>query len=339
MSDAAARAAARRAKIQARGNAGLQKLAQTARGDEAEMLYGESSAEPSRTATPVATNTTAPPASASTSAAGNTGSRPNPAWTPPADQQQMAAQLEAMMSMFGGGAGGGGPGAGAPDMSALLNMLGAGPGGGVQNLLGDLDDPAGLNPPFGGMPDLSSLGSLSSLGNLGGGGGGGGSAGPGGLFGSGPAPRTRAERALPLIHVAAVLALVGAVVVWWEPALRHAAGLGALGLGTWDRWASLSGRRALGGTLAADLGGLQPLPLFWAFITLELLLTTSRALLGSSSRPPALLATFLPLLPPALGRRLRTGARYLSLAAQVYRDGCVLVWAVGVVVLVAEYVR
>jgi hypothetical protein len=38
--DAAKRAAARRAKIMARGNAGLQKLAQTARGDEAEKLYG-----------------------------------------------------------------------------------------------------------------------------------------------------------------------------------------------------------------------------------------------------------------------------------------------------------
>ena len=40
-SDAAKRAAARKAKILARGDAGLQKLAQTARGDEAEALYGE----------------------------------------------------------------------------------------------------------------------------------------------------------------------------------------------------------------------------------------------------------------------------------------------------------
>jgi hypothetical protein len=39
-SEAARRAAARKAKILARGNTGLQKLAQTARGDEAETLYG-----------------------------------------------------------------------------------------------------------------------------------------------------------------------------------------------------------------------------------------------------------------------------------------------------------
>lgn len=40
-SEAAKRAAARKAKIQARGNAGLQKLAQTARGEEAQALYGD----------------------------------------------------------------------------------------------------------------------------------------------------------------------------------------------------------------------------------------------------------------------------------------------------------
>lgn len=41
MSDAAKRAAARKAKILARGNTGLQKLAQTARGEEADALYGD----------------------------------------------------------------------------------------------------------------------------------------------------------------------------------------------------------------------------------------------------------------------------------------------------------
>ena len=46
-SDAAKRAAARRAKILARGNAGLSKLAQSARGEEAEKLYGDGqSAQP-----------------------------------------------------------------------------------------------------------------------------------------------------------------------------------------------------------------------------------------------------------------------------------------------------
>lgn len=38
--EAARRAAARKAKILARGSAGLAKLAQTARGDEAQTLYG-----------------------------------------------------------------------------------------------------------------------------------------------------------------------------------------------------------------------------------------------------------------------------------------------------------
>lgn len=43
--DAAKRAAARKAKILARGNTGLNRLAQTARGDEADKLYGHGESE------------------------------------------------------------------------------------------------------------------------------------------------------------------------------------------------------------------------------------------------------------------------------------------------------
>jgi hypothetical protein len=43
--DAAKRAAARKAKILARGNTGLDRLAQTARGDEAQKLYSHGESE------------------------------------------------------------------------------------------------------------------------------------------------------------------------------------------------------------------------------------------------------------------------------------------------------
>lgn len=45
-SEAARRAAARKAKILARGNAGLNKLAQSARGEEAQKLYPDNSQFP-----------------------------------------------------------------------------------------------------------------------------------------------------------------------------------------------------------------------------------------------------------------------------------------------------
>ena len=50
--DAAKRAAARKAKILARGNDGLAKLAQTARGDEADTLYAQDSESGSDLALP-----------------------------------------------------------------------------------------------------------------------------------------------------------------------------------------------------------------------------------------------------------------------------------------------
>lgn len=74
-SDAAKRAAARRAKIMARGNAGLAKLAQTARGDEAQKLYGDdmelsvSAASTPAASSPATASTTSKPAAQATTSA------------------------------------------------------------------------------------------------------------------------------------------------------------------------------------------------------------------------------------------------------------------------------
>lgn len=86
MTDAQRRAATRKAKILARGNAGLQRLAQTARGEEADMLYGgddtasaASSAAPSRPDTP-SVETLAKPATATASTTtASSSSKPAPA--------------------------------------------------------------------------------------------------------------------------------------------------------------------------------------------------------------------------------------------------------------------
>ncbi|WWD21991.1 hypothetical protein CI109_106479 [Kwoniella shandongensis] len=341
--EAQKRAAARKAKILARGNSGLAKLAQTARGDEAQALYGDD-AKPSSTSTP----TTETPSAAS-----------QPSWAPPPpssssstrpaaaapqgispEQQAMSAQLEAMMSMFGGAPGAPGAGGeGLPDMSRLLAQMmggdpssfGGAPGGGASNLLGDVDDPAGLGgippnlfgPPGAGGGDMPAFPSFPGMPGFG---------------GAASKPRSKAEKYFPLVHFISIILLSIFAVAWWEPALFKVSPTSLLS--TWPRrWAGLSGRRDSAWRLKG-FGEVEILPLFWAFTTLELILQTTRFTIFKSPPPPhSLLATFLPLLPPAISRPLLTGSRYLNLLSQTNKDGCLLVFGVGMTVVLAEWLR
>ncbi|KAK8846682.1 hypothetical protein IAR55_005769 [Kwoniella newhampshirensis] len=344
-SEAARRAAARKAKILARGNTGLAKLAQTARGDEAQGLYGDD-AKPSNTSTPISET---PPSTSQPSWAppppSSSSSRPAAPQGISPEQQAMSAQLEAMMSMFGGppglGAGGGGVGPGSegvPDMSRLLaQMMGGdpssfgGPGGGG-NLLGDVDDPAGLGggAGVGGIPpNLFGPSGTDGFPSF-----------PGmpGLGGAAAKPRSKAEKYFPLVHFVSIIVLSIFAVAWWEPALFKISPSSLLS--TWSRrWAGLSGRRDSVWRLHG-FGEPDVLPLFWAFTTLELILQTTRFVIFKSPPPPhSLLATFLPLMPPAISRPLLTGSRYLNLLSQTYKDGCLLVFGIGMTVVIAEWLR
>ncbi|ORY25351.1 hypothetical protein BCR39DRAFT_544442 [Naematelia encephala] len=317
--DAARRAAARKAKILARGNTGLQKLAQTARGDEAEKLYGHAHGQDSSaSSTPRSPPSPAPQGPI-------WGSTPSSSSLPgggPSPEELRAAQEQFFSAFGGGGLGGGGgigPGSeGIPDISQLFAQMMGGmqpPGSGGPNLLGDLDDPAGLGLglggapfPFPGMPGL----------------------GP-------PKEKSKIQRFWPLIHLLSVLALVAFTVVWWEPAL-HAASNGGwkIASGRWvNRWAGLQGSTGLWGKVRGlAAGDLAPMPLFWAFTTIQLLLQTTRFFVLRSPPPPhSLIQNFLPLLPPKLARPLVTGSRYLTMLSQFWKDGCMLVFALGMVVV------
>jgi hypothetical protein len=59
----------------------------------------------------------------------------------------------------------------------------------------------------------------------------------------------------------------------------------------------------------------------------------------SQSPPPphSLISTFLPILPPAIARPLVTVSGYASLLMQVYKDGCLLIFAIGMAVVFAEF--
>ena len=269
-SDGAKRAAARKAKILARGNNGLAKLAQTARGDEADTLYaqddGESdwtccmevitghgdaltvsllsvrSSQPS--SSPAPTSRTPTPASTNNSHPISPQTRPNPQI--PQDQQAMSAQVEAMMSMFGGGTGAGT--GGMPDIQRLMaQMMGADPSGTGQNLLGDLDDPAGLGNFGNGQPPKNPFDF------------------PGAAFpsfsGLPTKKKSRVERYFPLIHAVFVIILLVFVVAWWEPRLRSAKWTDRVLEQAWtERWALLAGRRGMWRAMKQDLsGGVQAL--------------------------------------------------------------------------------
>ena len=155
----------------------------------------------------------------------------------------MSAQLAAMMSMFGGPSAGSTEG-GMPDMQNLFaQMMGGGNPGGP-NLLGDLNDPAGL-----------------------GGGGGGGGDFPPNMFGNGGFPafpgmpaatsqkRSKVERFFPLIHAVSILVFLVFVAVWWEPSVRSSRWPGQLEQGLAGRWAALSGRRGVWRGVKDDLLG------------------------------------------------------------------------------------
>ncbi|CAK9779527.1 hypothetical protein CC85DRAFT_329821 [Cutaneotrichosporon oleaginosum] len=330
--EAQRRAAARKAKILARGNAGLERLAHTARGDEAAKLYGASapsasvpsvstpsapsaptasqspSSTPAPSQAPVSVSASSAPASSVPSAPGPTDkpgwARPTPGRTPTPGTRAAAADpanmdLNALMQMMGQGDGD--PFAGQDPFAALMAQMGnmEGMGGGMP--------PMGM--PGMGMPGMGMPG-----------------------MGMAPPAAPRAQRLLPLIHAAAVVAFTLFVVVWWEPTMQLVRAGGEAG--SWAaRWRGLGGRA--GGFAAKTFGHL---PVFYAFATLECMLLALRVVVvRPQARLHPLLANALPILPPAVQRAVVLGSKYLGVVGQTYADACLFVFGLGCAVVVAEY--
>lgn len=43
------------------------------------------------------------------------------------------------------------------------------------------------------------------------------------------------------------------------------------------------------------------------------------------------------MLPPKISRPLLTGSRYLTMFTQIYKDGCLLIFGVGLFIILSEY--
>ena len=121
---------------------------------------------------------------------------------------------------------------GMPDFSRLLAQTLGMPESSTPNLLGDLDDPAGLSgaPPFpAGFP----------------------------MAQAGSARPSRVDRFYPLVHLVSILALMAFVVVWWEPNIRLARW--GVSLSWRDRWSALSPQRNLLESLKETISGVERL--------------------------------------------------------------------------------
>ena len=152
---------------------------------------------------------------------------------------------------------------GMPDMSRLLaQMMGMEQPPAGQNLLGDMDDPAGLGstppfpgfPGFGGMGDIGGMGGLPPLPGMDG-------LGMGmGMGGLGGRTKSTTERYFPIVHVLSMVALALLTVVWWEPSLRGARWAGKVDSWWARRWGGLAGRQGWVKGLAEELlGGVESL--------------------------------------------------------------------------------
>lgn len=145
-----------------------------------------------------------------------------------------------------------------------------------------------------------------------------------------PKRKTLLQKLVPLLHAVSVLCLLAYFVFKFEPLAYEASSSGGGGLpgsiSGWSRWSSL-------GKAKSDVGGIQAVPIFAAFTTLQIVLHSIRIYNEPSPRPPAgILGMVISNLPPPLPNVIQTGLKYLQMGGAVMDDLSVLVFAVGVIV-------
>jgi len=87
-----------------------------------------------------------------------------------------------------------------------------------------------------------------------------------------PRPKTVIQKLLPLLHVIAIWALLAFFIFWREPEAFQARNSVVVSSGNiWNRWAKLAS-----GAAAQSTWGIEIVPFFWAFVSLELALSSTR---------------------------------------------------------------
>ncbi|OSX67952.1 hypothetical protein POSPLADRAFT_1043129 [Postia placenta MAD-698-R-SB12] len=127
-------------------------------------------------------------------------------------------------------------------------------------------------------------------------------------------PKTRLQKLLPFLHLIAGWALLAYFILWQEPQAYEAQTHGSGSDRFWRRWAELGWR-------GPEDWGVQPVPFFWAFTTLALILHSWRIFSKLDvPQPPMLLALALPHLPPPLPSLVTNGLAYLKIGSVFLDD-------------------
>ncbi|KAI0638888.1 hypothetical protein C8Q77DRAFT_1078163 [Trametes polyzona] len=149
-----------------------------------------------------------------------------------------------------------------------------------------------------------------------------------------PKPKTFLQKLMPIIHIIAAWVLLAYFVLWKEPEAYEVKTHGSeLASSRWRRWAEL------GWKSPEDGWGVQTVPFFWAFTTLALVLHTWRIFTNLDPvQPPMLLALALPHLPPPIPALITNGMKYLQIAGVFFDDVSALIIGIGFLIWIASWV-
>jgi len=143
-------------------------------------------------------------------------------------------------------------------------------------------------------------------------------------------PPTLLQRLVPILHLLSVWSLLAYFVLWKEPEVFEARTFGAAASeGWWKRWAEL------GRGIATEGWGVQIVPFFWAFMTLQIALHSIRIFSGFDAiEPPFLVSLALPHLPPPFPSLILNGLKYIHMCGFFLDDLAGLLFGLGVCVAV-----
>ncbi|KAJ8088920.1 hypothetical protein PM082_014166 [Marasmius tenuissimus] len=349
---AAEKAAARRKAILSRGNDRLAKLTTSARGEDAPAYRRDESP-------PVASHSSnvrnfvgeesimpTPPARASPSPApsplsqSQNHSSPSSSFTAPDpsvwSEEQQQQLLQALMGGFGGGMAMGGPNSSSPGQPTIGEVPGAPqipPSLADNPLAAMLFGAAGGQGANGGMPPFPPPGMGLGKGAPSNGGAG---------TQVQTKKRSKFQKLMPLVHMVAIWALLAYFVVVREPEAHasvrgEAASLGSRidWTGLWRRWADLA-HKSPQATIQTQGWTIAVLPFFWAFMTLQIALHSTRIFYGfDTAQPPALLAMVLPQLPPPFPALIVNAFKYIQMGSILLDDIAILAVGTGFVIWIA----
>jgi len=138
-------------------------------------------------------------------------------------------------------------------------------------------------------------------------------------------PKTAIPKLLPLLHVISVWGLVAVFIFWREPEAFRAHSVVVPSGNIWPRWARLAHD-----TAEQSAWGIEIVPFFWAFVSLELALNSTRIFFDfDSTQPPLLLTLTLPYLPKPLPSMIIYGLKYVQLFGMLVDGLAAAVVAMG----------